>query len=200
LSQVPDFANKKIVLAHLGSGASLCAVKNGQVIDTTMNFSPTSGIPMSTRSGDLDPTISTFLAKNEGLSFDEIEKIFNHSSGLLGISGLSGDMKTLLENQNTNPDCAEAVKKFVYEIKKTIGAYSAIMGGLDCLVFSGGIGERSSELRSRICDNLEFLNIKIDQQKNELAEQIISADGTIEVMVMPTNEEYIIGKQTLQKI
>lgn len=200
LSQVPDYANKKIVFAHLGSGASLCAVSKGKPIDTTMSFSPTSGIPMSSRSGDLDPTISLFLTKHEGLNADQINDIFNHSSGLKGISGVSGDMKYLLENQNNNPDCAEAVKKFVYEVKKTIGAYSAIMGGIDCLIFSGGIGERSSEIRSRICAGLDFLNIKLDPQKNEKPEQIISVSDTIEVMVMPTNEEYIIGMQTLQKI
>lgn len=200
LSQIADSSDKKIIFAHLGSGASLCAVKNNKPLDTTMSFTPTSGIPMSTRSGDLDPSVAIFLAKHENLSIDELDNVFNHSSGLKAISGINGDMKELLANQATDPNCAEAVAKFVHEVKKTIGAYSALMNGLDILVFSGGIGERSAELRSRICDELDYLNIKLDQEKNQQSAQIISDSDTIKVMVMPTNEEYIIGMQTLQKI
>lgn len=200
LSKIPDAHSKKIVFAHLGSGASLCAVNNGQPFDTTMSYTPTSGIPMSSRSGDIDPMIVLYLIKSENLTIHEIDDLLNYQSGLKGISDSTGSMEQLIAMQDNDQKASEAVDKFVYEVKKVIGAYSAVMGGLDMLVFSGGIGEKSAEIRRRICDGLDYLNIKLDQSKNSLNEQNINISGTIEVKVMHTDEEIIIARETIKKI
>jgi acetate kinase len=188
---------KKIILAHLGSGASVTAVKNGAPIDTTMSFAPSSGIPMSTRSGDIDPSVVVQLLKHEGISSDQLVSITNKKSGLLGVSNLSGDMLTLLKNESTSQSAYQAVAMFCYNIKKTIGSYAAALGGIDMLAFSGGIGEKSPIIRKRICSELGFLHVNLDQAKNESNETLISRPDSIPIYALHTDEEQIIATKTL---
>ena len=187
-------ANGKLILAHLGSGASLAAVKAGKSIDTSMGFSPASGLPMSTRTGDLDPGAAWYLMQFEKLSAKEFNHLINHESGLLGISGISSDMRELMEAEYTDRRAAEAIDFFCYQTKKWIGSFAAVLGGLETLVFTGGIGEHSPEVRSKICDGLEFLGIELDEIKNMNNEAIISTEvSRVTVRVIPTNEEVIIA-------
>ena len=186
-------ANRKIILAHLGSGASIAAVKDGKCIDTSMGFTPAGGIVMSTRSGDLDPGVAWFLIQ-KGMDAKAFNDLINHQSGLLGISGISSDMQQLLQ-QKENKDAVLAINIFCYQIKKFIGAYIAALGGLDTLVFSGGIGEHSPEVRSRICDDLEFFGIELCEIKNMNNEVIISNKASrIKVYIIPTDEERMIAE------
>ena len=185
-------ANGKIVLAHLGSGASIAAVTNGRCIDTSMGFTPAGGIVMSTRSGDLDPGVAWYFMQ-QGMDAKAFNDLINHQSGLLGISGTSANMQALLEQEKENTNAALAIEIFCYQIKKYIGAYTAILGGLNILVFSGGIGEHSSEIRSRICDGLEFLGIELCEIKNTNNEVIISNKASkVKVYIIPTDEERMI--------
>ena len=187
--------NGKIVLAHLGSGASLAAVKNGKSIDTSMGFTPTSGLPMSTRTGDLDPGVAWYLMKHENISSEKFSQLINHESGLLGISETSGDIRQLMDYQDTDSRAAEAIDLFCYQTKKWIGSFAAALEGLDIIVFSGGIGEHSPEARSKICDGLEFLGIELDEINNMNNEIIISSvKSKIKVFVIHTNEELMIAK------
>ncbi len=187
-------ANGRIILLHLGSGASLAAVKDGKCVDTSMGFTPAGGIVMSTRSGDLDPGVAWYLMK-QGMDEKAFNTLINRQSGLLGISGVSADMEVLLQPENENKDTALAVDIFCYQIKKYIGAYTAALGGLDTLVFSGGIGEHSPQVRSKICDNLEFLGIDIDEIRNMTNKPVISTEKSkVEVHVIKTNEELMIAK------
>lgn len=195
----PEAANGKVIYAHLGSGASLAAIKDGKPVDTTMGFTPTSGIIMSTRSGDIDPGLATYLQKQHGLTQEQFAHMTNFESGLLGVSGLSEDMYTLLQNKDTNPEAADAVDLFVYDIKKTIGAYAAVMGGLNSIVFSGGIGEQSAHLRGRICEDLGFLGVAIDNDRNHRDEPLISSDDSgVGVHVIPANEAFTIYSQVTE--
>ena len=155
-------ASGRVILAHLGAGASLAAVSQGQSIDTSMGFTPTSGIPMATRSGDVDPSLVNFLAAHEQMTAEAFDDLVNHHSGLLGVSETSGDMRDLLAAEGTDPRAADAVALFCYQVKKWIGAYAAALGGLDALVFAAGIGERSAVVRQRICSGLEFLGVTLD--------------------------------------
>ncbi|MEJ0104182.1 MAG: acetate/propionate family kinase [Bacteroidota bacterium] len=185
----------KIILAHLGNGASLAAVKNGKSMDTSMGFTPASGLTMSTRTGDLDPGVAWYLMQAENLSPEQFSKLINHESGLLGISGTSGDMRELIKNRKEDIHAAEAVDFFCYQVKKWIGSFTAVLGGLDTLVFSGGIGEHSPEVRRQVCDGLQFLGIELDETRNEKNESIISADRSKAcVRVIHTNEELMIAK------
>ena len=161
-----DTANGKIILAHLGNGASLAAVQDGKSIDTSMGFTPTSGLVMSTRTGDLDPGVAWYLMQVEKMTAEKFNQLINHESGLLGISETSADMRVLIKNKNIDPRAAEAFELFCYQAKKFIGAYTAALEGLDTLVFSGGIGEHSPDVRSQICDGLEFLGIELCEIKN----------------------------------
>lgn len=195
-----DLKTKRVVFAHLGSGASMCAVKNGVPIDTTMGLTPAGGIPMSTRSGDIDPGIAVFLVKHEHMDADELNDVFNFQSGLLGMSGTTPDMKLLLENESADPRAHEAVDVFCYQVKKTIGAYAAAMGGLDYVVISGGMGEQAPKIRKRICEGLEFLGIEMNDAANQAGEKIISAGGSaVSVYVLPTDESTTIY-EGVQKI
>jgi acetate kinase len=188
--------NSKIILAHLGNGASIAAVKDGKCIDTSMGFTPAGGIVMSTRSGDLDPGIAWYLME-KGMNAKDFNNLINHQSGLLGISGTSADMQDLLRHQKENKDASLAIDIFCYQIKKYIGGYAAALGGLDVLVFSGGIGENASEVRSRICEGLMHLGIELSDEKNNKNEWQISVDKSkVEVYVIPTNEELMIEKET----
>ncbi|QOW11820.1 acetate/propionate family kinase [Kaistella flava (ex Peng et al. 2021)] len=190
-----ETANSKIILAHLGSGASLAAVKNGKSLDTSMGFTPTSGLPMSTRTGDLDPGVAWYLMKEENMTAKEFNHLINQESGLLGISETSGDMRELMNVEDTDSRAAEAIDLFCYQTKKWIGSFTAVLEGLDVLVFSGGIGEHAPEVRSKICDGLEFLGIELDEINNMNNRTIISTEKSkVKVFVIQTNEELMIAK------
>jgi len=192
---VPHEVKGRIVLAHLGNGASMAAVKDGRAVDTTMSFTPTSGLPMSRRSGDLDPGLVAYLARTEGMSVDQFHKMVNTESGLLGISETSSDMRDLLKQEQHDPRAAEAIALFCYQAKKWIGALTATLGGLDTLVFTAGIGEHSPVIRARICDGLEFLDVALDHARNEAGEHVISkGNGRVTVRVMHTDEESEIAR------
>ncbi len=190
-----EAAKEKIILAHLGSGASLAAVKDGNSIDTSMGFTPTSGLMMSTRTGDLDPGVAWYLMQQEHLNPKEFNHLINHESGLLGISETNFDMSALMEIEERDERAKEAIELFCYQTKKWIGSFAAVLGGLDVLVFSGGIGEHSPEVRSKICDGLEFLGIGLDEIKNMNNERVISTEiSKVKVRVIKTNEEIMIAK------
>lgn len=192
--QQPD--KKKIIIAHLGSGSSMAAVKNGKSIDTTMGMSPMGGLVMSTRSGDLDPGVVLFLLKRTNMSVSEADELLSKHSGLKAIAG-TGDMQELLKNECTDDKATEAIDLFCYQAKKFIGAMAAAMGGLDMLVFTGGIGENSGAIRERICEGLEFLGISIYHKSNYENNRVISSiDSRVTVEVIPTNEEWMIARHT----
>jgi acetate kinase len=188
-------AKGRVILAHLGSGASITAVRDGQSVDTSMGFTPSAGLPMSTRSGDLDPGLVWFLASTEKLDAKHWNELVNSQSGLLGISETSSDVRDLLAREAEDIRAAEAIALFCYQIKKWIGAYAAALGGLDALVFSGGIGEHSAPVRARACEGLEFLGIEIDEKRNVANKGVISTKNSrVAVHVMPTDEESMIAR------
>lgn len=185
----------RVILAHLGNGASLAAVRDGQSIDTSMGFTPNSGLVMGSRSGDLDPGLISFLARTEHMSMAQFQDMVNHASGLLGVSETSSDMRDLLEHESQDVRAAEAVALFCYQIKKWIGAYAAALRGLDTLVFAGGIGENASVIRARICEGLAFLGIELDAKRNAANASVISAAASrFTVRVMRTDEELMIAR------
>ena len=187
-------SQSRVILAHLGNGASLAAVCGGKSIDTSMGFTPSSGLPMSTRSGDLDPGLTWYLMQMENMTLEQFNHLVNHESGLLGISQISSDMRDLIECQASDVRAAEAVELFCYYTRKWIGAFAAALGGLDILVFSGGIGENSPEVRTRICKKLEFLGIVIDEKRNMSNKGVISTESSrISVRVIETDEELMIA-------
>jgi acetate kinase len=190
-----ETAQGRVILAHLGNGASLAAVHNGKSVDTSMGLTPAAGVPMSTRSGDLDPGLVTYLAHSEKMSAKEFNYMINFESGLLGISETSSDMRDLLEHESEDVRAAEAVAMFCYAVKKRIGAYAAALGGLDALVFSAGIGENVPIVRKQICDGLEFLGIEIDEVRNTSNAELISMDTSrVGVHVIQTDEQLMIAK------
>ena len=196
----PALAEGRVIIAHLGSGASLAAVKGGESVDTTMGFTPTGGIMMGTRSGDLDPGAIWWILQQEGLGAAQLSDLVNHQSGLLGVSGISSDMQDLLSREGKDEPAAEAVEMFTYQVKKSIGAYAAVLGGLDTLVFTGGIGERSAVIRSRVCSAMEWLGVAMDQRANEQNALLISRkESPIHVYAIPTDEEKMIGRQILKQ-
>lgn len=184
----------RVILAHLGNGASLAAVRGGESIDTTMAFTPASGLPMGTRPGDIDPGVAWHLMHAEKLTPEEFNRLINHESGLLGVSGISPDMRDLLKHEAGDVRAAEAVALYCYHVKKWIGAYTAALGGLETLVFSGGIGENAPTVRARICDGLEFLGIALDENRNVVNESVISTGTSrVCVRVIHTDEEWMIA-------
>lgn len=190
--------NGRIIMAHLGSGASVAAFRDGKPVDMSMGFTPASGIMMSTRSGDLDPSVLTFLQTMQKMNADELDDLIDNKSGLLGVSEISGDMKTLLDEQQNDPRAKLAIDLFCYQIKKAIGAYAASLGGVDSIIFSGGIGERSAEIRLRICDGLQFLGVHIDEDRNSQSERLISSEASsVGVHVIPTREDWTVASQTV---
>jgi acetate kinase len=196
-----DLANGRVIVAHLGSGASMAAIKNGKSIDTSMGFTPLEGLVMSTRSGDVDPGMLLYLFGVENIGAKELSNLLNKQSGLLGVSGTSADMKRLLAKSPEDPAAAEAVDLFCYRAKKYIGAYAAALGGLDVLVFAGGIGEHAPIIRKRICEDMDFLGIKLDEARNEgNAALISSATGAVRVRVIKTNEDLMIVRHVLSLI
>jgi len=189
-------ADGLIILAHLGNGASMAAVKNGKCIDTTMGFTPAGGLVMSTRSGDLDPGILWYLMQ-KGVDANTFSDLINHKSGLLGISGMSSDMQELLKHETGSPDAALAIDIFCYQVRKYIGAFTAVLGGLDTLVFSGGIGENSATNSARIFKCLSYGQISLYEESNNKNERLISDDQSrVKVYVIPTNEELVIATAT----
>lgn len=194
-------ANGKVILAHLGNGASLAAVKQGKSIDTTMGFTPASGVMMGTRSGDMDPGVAWYLMQFEKLSPKQFNHLVNHESGLFGISETSSDMQELLKSEAADVRAAEAIEMFCYQIKKSIGSFAAVLGGVDTLVFSGGIGENIPEIRSRICQDLGFSGIELDEKKNQKNDPVISINtGKVIVRVIATNEELMIARLVSQAL
>ena len=191
----PEAAQGRVILAHLGNGASLAAVRDGKPVDTSMSFTPTAGVPMSTRSGDLDPGLIWYLARTEGLDAKRFNEMVNLRSGLLGVSETSSDMRDLLDRETQDVRAAEAVALFCYQVKKWIGAFTAALGGLDTLVFAGGIGENAHTIRTRICDGLGFLGIELEEKRNVAHEGVISAAvSRVAVHVIRTDEEQMIAK------
>jgi acetate kinase len=193
-----DVAEGRIILAHLGSGASLAAVHGGKSVDTSMSLTPASGVPMSTRSGDLDPGLVWYLARTEKMGAKQFNEMVNFESGLLGVSETSSDMHDLLQHETQDIRAAEAVALFCYQVRKCVGAFAAALGGLDTLVFAGGIGENAPQIRERICDELGFLGIEIDRERNARNTPLISPDsGRVKVRVIHTDEEIIIARSVI---
>jgi len=191
----PAATEGRVILAHLGNGASLAAVRDGKSIDTSMGFTPTAGLVMSSRSGDLDPGLVSYLARSEQMSATQFQEMVNHASGLLGVSAISSDLRDLLARESDDVRAAEAVALFCYQAKKWIGSFAAALGGLDTLVFAGGIGENAALIRQRICDGLGFLGIELDQERNAKNAPLISPDaGGVKVRVIRTDEELMIAR------
>lgn len=192
----------RLITCHLGNGCSMAAVKGGRSVDTSMGFTPLEGLVMGTRSGDVDPAIIPFLGRREGLSADEVEKVLNRRSGLLGLSGISNDMREVERAAEGGDERAKlALEVFAYRVKKYIGAYIAVLGGLDALVFTAGIGENSYRMRERICEGLEVFGIALDHRRNRRTvgrrEEDISREGSpVRVLVVPTDEELLIAEDT----
>ncbi|MGA7450931.1 MAG: acetate/propionate family kinase [Rhodoplanes sp.] len=196
--QVPQYAPdaRRIVVAHLGGGCSICAMADGKSVDTSLGFSAVDGLPMSTRSGEIDAGILLHLLKVDRMDPAALEKLLYKQSGLLGISGISGDMRELEESKA--PEAAEAIDYFVYHIVKFVGAYTAVLGGLDALVFTAGIGEHSSLVRGKICEKLGWLGVTVDAKANAAnGPRISAADSRVSVFAIPTNEELMIARHTL---
>jgi acetate kinase len=188
-------ADGRVILAHLGSGASLAAVRHGKSLDTSMGFTPTAGLVMGTRSGDLDPGLVYYLARTEGMTAAKFQKMVNHESGLLGVSGTSSDLRDLCAREASDPRAADAVELFCYQVRKWIGSFAAVLGGVDTLVFAAGIGENAPLIRQRICDGLGFLGIELDGKRNAKNAPLISPDtGRVKVRVIPTDEELMIAR------
>jgi len=190
-----EAAKGRVILAHLGNGASLAAVRDGKSVDTSMSFTPTAGVPMSTRSGDLDPGLFWYLSRTEKINAKQFSEMVNFKSGLLGVSETSSDMQDLLNHETQDVRAAEAIALFCYQVKKWIGSFAAALGGLDTLVFAGGIGENAPLVRARICDGLGFLGIELDAKRNVANEDVISKNACqVAVRVIHTDEELMIAK------
>jgi acetate kinase len=188
----------RVILAHLGNGASLAAVRNGKCIDTSMGFTPTAGLVMSTRSGDLDPGIMSFLALTESMDVAAYQKMVTQESGLLGVSETSSDIRDLLAREADDERAAQAVELFCYQVKKWIGSFAAALGGVDTLVFAGGIGENAVPIRARICAGLKFLGVELNEARNAQNAALISIDaGPVAVRVIRTDEESVIASSTV---
>jgi acetate kinase len=190
-----------VVVAHLGNGASMAAVRGGVGVDTTMGFTPTGGLVMGTRSGDLDPSVPLYMLEERGLTPTEVSDLLNKQAGLLGVSGTSADMRDLLDREAYDVRAAEAITLFCYQAKKFLGALATALGGLDALVFTGGIGEHSATVRGRICEGLEFLGIQLEPDRNAAHAPVISSEDTaVSVRVIPTDEDLMVARHTRKLI
>jgi acetate kinase len=197
--RAPHLAEGRVVVAHLGNGASMCAIRNGRSAASTMGFSPLDGLPMGTRCGQLDPGVMLYLMEQEGMDAAGIADLLYHRSGLLGLSGLSNDMRVL--EASDAPEAGEAIDYFVHRIRRELGALAAVLGGIDAIVFTGGIGENSASVRARICADMGWLGIEIDAQANARSAEVISSDSARTAMlVVPTNEELVIARATRRVI
>ena len=195
----PGVARGKVIVCHLGSGASMCAIEEGKSVASTMGFTALDGLPMGTRTGTLDAGVVLYLLQQKGMPPKEIEDLLYKQSGLIGVSGVSNDMRVLLES--SEPHAAEAVELFVYRITRELGSLTAAMGGLDALVFTAGIGEHSPKIRELVCKQLEWLGVEIDDEANERDAMLISAmESPVSVWVIPTDEEMMIAKHTRELI
>jgi len=195
----PAAGSGRVILAHLGNGASLAALRDGKSIDTSMGFTPSSGLVMSTRCGDLDPGLLSYLAQIDAMDGARLQTLVSHESGLLGVSETSSDVRDLLKSESTDPRAAEAIALFCYQAKKWIGAFAAALGGLDTLVFAGGIGENAAPIRRRICDGLEFLGVTVDEARNRDNAGLISGEAArVAVRVIRTDEESVIARLTMR--
>jgi acetate kinase len=190
-----EVAQGRVILAHLGNGASLAAVHHGESVDTSMSFTPTAGVPMSTRSGDLDPGLVWYLSRTDKMDAKQFNEMVNFHSGLLGVSETSSDMRDLLKHEAQDVRAAEAVALFCYQVKKWIGAFAAALGGLDTLVFAGGIGENAPPVRARVCEGLRFLGIELEEKQNDANAGVISVAGSpVAVRIIRTDEELMIAR------
>lgn len=189
----PPAVKGRVILAHLGNGASLAAVNNGRSIDTSMGFTPAAGLMMGTRSGDIDPGVLFYLARSEGKTAVQLNRMLNHESGLRGVSAGSSDVRDLLAREATDARAAEALALFCYQAKKWIGGFAAALGGVDTLVFAGGIGEHAAPIRARICDGMQFLGIQLNAARNAKNAPLISS-GAVRVRVMATDEQLMIAR------
>ena len=199
--QYPDIRQKRIVIAHLGSGASMVAITSGEGQDTSMGFTPAGGFMMGSRTGDMDPGVLIYLLGQMNYSAQQLNELVNHQSGLKGVSGISGDMQVLLQRQATDIHAKEAIELFCYQAKKQLGALIAVLGGLDILVFTGGIGEKAPLIRNLICNNMEFAGVLIGEQLNNENEAIISTAGaTVTIHVMATSEERMMAEHAIKLI
>ena len=190
-----DPGTKKIIIVHLGSGSSITAVKNGQSVETTMGFSPAGGIMMNTRAGDIDPGVIFYLLKERRMKGDDLDHMFNMESGIKAVAASGLPVENLIEKRNTDSKAMQAIQMYCYHAKKQIGALAAAMGGLDIVVFTGGIGERSPEIRQLICSGLDFLGLTLDNELNDgSAATINEASSTVKVCIIPTNEELVIAQ------
>jgi acetate kinase len=191
-----------IVTLHLGNGCSASAIQHGKSVDTSMGFTPLEGLVMGTRTGDLDPTVMSYLVHKEGVTVDEVETWFNQRSGLLGVSGRSNDMRELLEAYDRDPRARLAIELFCYRARQYVGAYLAVLGGAAALVFSGGIGEHSPPIRAKICDGMQWCGLEVDAERNQAVQgaegQISPASARIHVYVIPSDEEILIARDTAQ--
>ena len=202
-SVLPEYlgsaAEDRVIVAHLGHGASMCAMKARRSVATTMTFSPLDGLPMGTRCGAIDPAVVLYLMKEKGMDIDAVADLLNYKSGLLGVSGISGDMRELLANDN--PHAAEAIDLFVYCAGRELGSLAAALGGLDALVFTAGIGEHSAVIRERICREAAWLGIRVDETANATnSPRISTVDSSVSAWMIPTNEELIIAEHTVRAI
>jgi acetate kinase/propionate kinase len=192
----------KIISCHLGNGASICAIKAGKSFATSMGFTPLAGLMMGTRCGDIDPSVLTYLQREKGYSYEALDQMMNKKSGFLGISNISNDSRDLIKaSEAGNARAKLALDIFTDRVKSTIGAYAALMGGVDVLVFTAGIGENSAWIREKCCENLEFLGIRLDDLRNQENQKLIQQEGEkVQIMVIPTNEELMIAKETIRLI
>jgi acetate kinase len=194
-------ADGRLVIAHLGNGASMAALHHGRTVDTTMGFTPTAGLLMGTRSGDIDPGVLQYLIEEKKMTARAVNELLNKQSGMLGISGTSEDMQDLLERESREPSAALAVELFCLRAKKYLGAYAAALGGLDAVIFTAGIGENAAEVRERICSGLEFIGLKLDAARNRRNAAVISEKRSkVKVRVIKTNEELMIARHTARLI
>jgi len=190
-------ASRRMIVAHLGNGASMAAIRDGKPVDTTMGFTPSGGLMMGTRSGDLDPGAVLYLVEQNGQSAAAVREIVNQKAGLLGVSGISSDMQQLLAKEASETDAAQAIALFCYQAKKFLGALAAILGGLDLLVFTAGIGEHAPSIRARICAGMEWLGIHLDADRNQANAPVISSSASsVVVRVIKTNEELMLARHT----
>lgn len=196
-----EAAAGRVIVAHLGNGASMAAVRGGVGVETTMGLTPAGGLMMGTRSGDLDPGVLLYLLREKNRSPDTVDYLVNQRAGLIGVSGTTSDMRDLLQQEAGDPHVAEAIELYCYQAKKYLGALAAVLSGLDTLVFTAGIGEKAPAIRRRICEGLEFLGIRLDPGRNESNASVISRDGSpATVRVMQTNEELMIARHTYKLI
>jgi acetate kinase len=197
----PEAARGRVVVAHLGNGASMTAVLDGRSVETTMGFTPTGGLVMGTRPGDLDPGVILYLEREKGLGLPDAGRVLNEEAGMLAVSGTSADMQDLLVREATDPHAAEAVALFCHTARKFLGAFAAVLGGLDTLVFTGGIGEHAAAVRERVCAGLDFLGIRVDGERNRAHGPVISPDGSpAAVRVIPTNEDLMIARHVREVV